>query len=163
MANNTGKHRSVGLGKALLGEAAFKRESARASTAAIVLGPMLLGRARSVEEQAKVPVAPGAAHKPALHIGAPPIPPAEKKQGGMSEQHVREMLKADPNNWDKVLAVETTRPDGIRPAVARAILAVKDLATVNVVPEEIVGLLTPVAGAPAKKAAPHHAAPKKKR
>lgn len=173
MPPQQGKSRTVGLGPGLLGEKAYQREKKRGSTAAIVLGPGILGKKTSEREakklaelkakepdpkknvvkaeikDAKPPAVPKPKKEPTA-IKVKPVPKPSAKVGGMSETEARKLLKADPDAWDKVLAVESARPGGIRADVARALINISKLATKNPVPADIMAELEKVAGAPKK-------------
>lgn len=64
---------------------------------------------------------------------APPVPE------GMTEEQAVATVDADPNAWEKVLELETQRPDGARVRVLKAILdGAVPAATNPAVPAEVV-------------------------
>lgn len=99
-------------------------------------------------QKAAAPTKPTSAPKKAVtKVTAPPAPAKPKPVGGMTEVQARKLLKGDPDGWDKVLEVETKRPGGIRPAVARAIVSLAPLMTKNPLPDEMKKELENLAGA----------------
>lgn len=107
----------------------------------------------------KAPPKPAAppVKKAVTKVTEPPAARPPKPAGGMTEVQARKLLSGDPDGWDKVLEVETKRPGGIRPAVARAIVALVPRMTKNPLPDDMKAELERLAGAgPAgdSKAAP---------
>lgn len=178
MHNNT-KPRTVGLGRGILRDK-FEKEQQGGNRAAIVLGPGILGKSASAKEQerlatlrepekktpeVKTPPTPKTATVKVLAARTPappkektairtkPEPTTPKAPAGMSETQARKLLAGDPNAWDKVLEVESARPGGVRPAVARAVLKLIPRMTENPLPDDLKADLEGVAGADSKKAA----------
>lgn len=80
----------------------------------------------------------------------PPVNPLGQPKAlaaSFTELEVETMLAEDPNLWSRVLDAEHARPDGPRPAVARLVLNVVDVATEPAVPTKIVAELAAIAAA----------------
>lgn len=63
---------------------------------------------------------------------------APEKVGKYSEKRAVDVLRGDPNLWDKILLAEMARPEyktqGARPVVARALLQAGELAKAKAMP-----------------------------
>lgn len=165
MPSQNSKSRAVIPGKAILGVAGAARAEAANLGGAVVPGRAILGdlaaqeNARALEARAarkaadpKAEAGPVVVAQPPLAIDAalpprrsPPVAVNEKPVG-LSEAEAEELLRVDPNAWLEVMDMEAERPDGIRPAVARAILAVAEQATENPVSADAIERLQALVG-----------------
>lgn len=162
------KTRAVVPGKAILGEKAAAEAAARTLGGSVVPGRAILGdaaeqeqakldKARKVAAEQKDPKAKaGAAPKTnAKDKPEKPLTPAQQKakdkadaktkkmQGiapSYTEDEVKSMLEADPNDWERVLELENQRPE-FRLVVANMVLEAAANAKDNVVPDEVIAAM----------------------
>lgn len=166
MPSQNSKTRAVIPGKAILGVAGAAKAEAANLGGAVVPGRAILGdkaaqeNARAIEARAakkaadpKAAAGPAVVEPPALAIDSalpprlsPTAPVAPSTPAGLSEKEAEELLVLDPNAWSEIMDLEAERPDGMRPAVARVILAVADRATDNPVPADVLERMTALAG-----------------
>ncbi len=166
MPQQRSRTRAVIPGAAILGKAGAAKAEASTVGGAVVPGRAILGdlaeselkkvrEARALQEtaDAKQATGPAPTRKKADDSGLPPklnpraASKAEKAPApkpSLSEGEVVAMLQADPESWEHVLDVESERPDGIRPAVAAALLKVESLHVEA--PEEAIDALKALAG-----------------
>lgn len=167
MPQQRSRTRAVIPGVAILGKQGAAKAALATMGGAVVPGRAVLGnlaeqenaRAKAAREGVKA-IDPKQAKGPKLTVKKPDtsLPPlvapraaaaaakAPEATGGFSEKEAIELLQADPESWEQVLDIETERPDGLRPAVAAAILALGDRVVENPIPEEALAALKTYAG-----------------
>lgn len=168
MPQQRSRTRAVIPGKAILGAKGAELAARSTLGGAVVPGPAILGDVKAKEEQrlalearrgaaavdaknakgpAPKPVVVDDTHPPlvaprSVSKAPPPIP------SSLSEKDVKELLDADPESWEHIMDLEAERPDGIRPAVAAAVLAVVPRIVENPIPEDALDGLRIVAQGP---------------
>lgn len=145
MAGSTARTSAVIPGRAILGEAGAKKEQRAQLSGSVVPGPAILGEDAAATEEARLEMARAAdaieADNKAKKGPSKLIPKggaAPKVAAAMSEKEAADVLKADPNEWTRVLELETKRPDGVRLQVAKALLAAGPKAKRTPMPKKFV-------------------------
>jgi hypothetical protein len=159
--------RAVIPGKAILGVAGADKAQKATMGGAVVPGKRILGdRAAREQENARLArlgeaaADPKAATGPASKTAAPSsldesMPPGRqpkksaklpsKNPPSLSEGEAVAELEADPNSWERILDLEAERADGMRPAIAAAIVRVADRATTHPVDPDALTALHAIA------------------
>lgn len=173
MPQQRSRTRAVIPGKAILGVQGAAKAAASTIGGAVVPGRAVLGnlaeqenarfveaRKQKVEADAKQETGPKPKAEKKEESGLPPLrnprAAAKAKEAppptlSLSEAEAVAMLTADPSSWEHVLDLESERADGMRPAIAAAILAVGPTFT-DVAPAEAIAALQAIAGDSAPKA-----------
>lgn len=148
--SNSGQNsrtRAVVPGKAILGVAGARRAEHGQLSGSVVPGRAILGDL-AVDESAKLAAAravaetvadtkaqKGPVKKPVVATTPAPGNPAPVKKrepkvaAGFSEEEAVTTLAANPNAWERILGQEVKRPDGVRMAIAKAVLEAGATAT----------------------------------
>lgn len=178
MPQQRSRTRAVIPGRAILGKAGAEAAARKTMGGAVVPGRAILGDQTAQEEahlreaqfQAKADPkqATGAKPKPEgkKDDGLPPLVAPSRKtkdkaavKASLTEEQAVTMLDSDPDAWEKVLDFEMERPDGPRPAIAAAILAIAPKVTGIPIPADaiealkVIALEPPHADTPAAPAA----------
>lgn len=144
MPQQRSRTRAVIPGKAILGQAGAEAAARKTLGGAVVPGRAVLGnqaeqelaqlREAQTERQLADPkqaTGPKPVPPPKKDDGLPPLVAANKRKNdkravvaSLTEEQAVTMLDADPESWEHVLDLESERPDGMRPAIAAAILAI---------------------------------------
>ena len=178
MPQQRSRTRAVIPGKAILGAAGAAEAARKTLGGAVVPGRAILGdlaaqeQARAAEARKSAAVAdPGQAKGPKPKPTTKPaaaVPPLQSPQQaaraarkpapkpGLSEGEAVAMLEADPESWEHILDLEAERADGMRPAIAAAVLRIAPALVENPVPADALVALAKIAGdvAPAAEAPP---------
>lgn len=154
------RYRAVVPGKAVVGKKNADRMAQTTLGGAVVPGKAILG-AKAAREERKLREAQEAAKAADPKSQTGPAPKKDTKPKGdgkrdprpvkpkpapvpegMTEEQAIQAVDADPNAWEKVLELETQRPDGARVRVLKAILdGAVPAATNPAVPAEVVAQL----------------------
>ena len=164
MPQQRSRTRAVIPGKAILGVAGAALADRKTLGGSVVPGPMITGDAsrrevaaaaklRGMEHKLDPKQATGPKPKPeVVNDALPPLiaaskrkPEADAPPPSFSEAEAVEQVETDPESWEHVLDLEMVRPDGMRPAVAAAILAVAPTCVENPVPEAAIEALKRIA------------------
>lgn len=180
MPQQRSRTRAVIPGRAILGKAGAEAAARKTMGGAVVPGRAILGD-QTAQEEAKLrewqktqtadpKQATGAKPKPEgkKDDGLPPLvaPARQSKKNdkaavksSLTEEQAVTMLDGDPDAWEHVLDLEMVRPDGPRPAIAAAILAIAPKVTGIPIPADaiealkVIALEPPHADTPAAPAA----------